>query len=688
MRNKCKEFKTILQSLHISFCFLFLIFFSCSKPPTENPPPPPPFLNLADSVTYVGAKECATCHTDKFNSFLHTGMGQSFDVATQQKSSANFENQSPVYDKYSDFYYEPFWKNDSLRILEFRLIGKDTVHKRMETIDYIIGSGQHTNSHIINTNGYLTQAPLTFYTQRKIWDLPPGFENGNNSRFSRQIGLECMTCHNGYPEFQQGSVNKFTLIKNGIDCERCHGPGSLHVGLKRQGIHVDLEKEHDYSIVNPIHLSVDRQMDICQRCHLQGNTVLKPDKTFFDFKPGRMLSEVMDVFMPRYKDEPDHFIMASHADRLRMSKCFIESMKKRETDSTAMSLTCLNCHNPHLSVTLTPQKSFNSACQKCHTVTSGFCTETPEKRNSSNNDCVTCHMPQSGTRDIPHVMTTDHRIGIHTIDEDEKKKKYVPGESEMWKSGNSIGPTTESTSTKLKEFIGLVCLTDKNPSYTTLTKGWINYFEKFNPNPAFLDSALYYHTKIKPDTGLERKELAIHIYFLKEDYKKIINIYESLENNFSADAWTYYRIGESYSSNQNSEKAEYFYKTATLKEPFILEFRNKYGSALMANNKTDMAKKEFEFILKENPKSEQACNNLGFLFVQMNELKKAEKLFFKALELNPDYELALANTASLFLNGKNYHLAEKYTDKLIKQFPGNAKYQWLREQISKKSSKR
>ena len=101
-----------------------------------------------------------------------------------------------------------------------------------------------------------------------------------------------------------------------------------------------------------------------------------------------------------------------------------------------------------------------------------------------------------------------------------------------------------------------------------------------------------------------------------------------------------------------------------------------------------MAKKEFEFILKENPKSEQACNNLGFLFVQMNELKKAEKLFFKALELNPDYELALANTASLFLNGKNYHLAEKYTDKLIKQFPGNAKYQWLREQISKKSSKR
>ena len=66
-------------------------------------------------------------------------------------------------------------------------------------------------------------------SKKKIADLPPGFENGNNSRFSRKIGLECMSCHNAYPEHIEGSLNKYKSILTGIDCERCHGPGEVHI---------------------------------------------------------------------------------------------------------------------------------------------------------------------------------------------------------------------------------------------------------------------------------------------------------------------------------------------------------------------------------------------------------------------------------------------------------------------------
>lgn len=72
--------------------------------------------------------------------------------------------------------------------------------KRVEKISYIVGSGQHTNSHLIDINGYLHQAPITFYTQKGQWDLAPGFEKGQNTRFERKIEMECITCHNGYPE--------------------------------------------------------------------------------------------------------------------------------------------------------------------------------------------------------------------------------------------------------------------------------------------------------------------------------------------------------------------------------------------------------------------------------------------------------------------------------------------------------
>ena len=45
--------------------------------------------------------------------------------------------------------------------------GEDTSHKFLQKIDYVIGSGNHTNSHIFSINGYLHQLPYTFYTQEK-----------------------------------------------------------------------------------------------------------------------------------------------------------------------------------------------------------------------------------------------------------------------------------------------------------------------------------------------------------------------------------------------------------------------------------------------------------------------------------------------------------------------------------------
>jgi hypothetical protein len=101
---------------------------------------------------------------------------------------------------------------------------------------------------MINVNGYVYQAPATFYTQRGIWDLPPGFENGANSRFSRKIELECMSCHNGFPVMAEGSENKYSHVPGGIDCERCHGPGSRHVEEKRRGNIVDVTKEVDFPL--------------------------------------------------------------------------------------------------------------------------------------------------------------------------------------------------------------------------------------------------------------------------------------------------------------------------------------------------------------------------------------------------------------------------------------------------------
>ena len=97
--------------------------------------------NHADSVAYVGMETCATCHQDKHQTFVHTGMGLSFDSATRQKSSALYGINHQVYDSSSYLHYYPFWKNERLYIKEFRLLEQDTIHQLTQEINYIVGSG-------------------------------------------------------------------------------------------------------------------------------------------------------------------------------------------------------------------------------------------------------------------------------------------------------------------------------------------------------------------------------------------------------------------------------------------------------------------------------------------------------------------------------------------------------------------
>lgn len=629
------------------------------------------YLNHSDSAKYVGINTCKLCHQDIYNTFIKTGMGKSFDIASKTKSAGDYHN-SVIHDKMGDFYYKAFWLHDSLQFLEYRLKGRDTIYKRQETVNFIVGSGQHTNSHIQSVNGYLNQMPMTFYTQKQHWDLPPGFEDGHNSRFMRKIGLECMSCHNNYPEFVLGSENKFTAVPEGINCERCHGPGSIHVAERQTGTKIDTSKYIDYSIVNPAKLSIDAQFDICQRCHLQGNTTLKEGKSFYDFKPGMKLSDYMTVFLPKYKNADDEFIMASHADRLTQSRCFIKSMESAQANHTKSlkpykdAMTCVTCHNPHVSVRETNPNVFNDACNSCHDSNGKSKLNCSKKGITKTANCVSCHMPKSGSIDIPHVTVHDHYI-----------RK----------------PMTKKDKDGIKEFIGLYAINEKNPNAYTKAKAYLNQYEKFENKITHLDSATYY-LKDKTDAELKTNfDLLVQLYFNKNDFNKIASYTDKLTDVYlintklikksysNDDAWTCYRIGEAFSSLGQINRAINYYKQAVTLAPFVLDFKNKYGVALAANNLLPNAEKEFSEIIKENPKHVSALTNLGFVKLRQGNVKEAELIYYKALALDPDYEALLLNIAGLCAYKKDFKQAETYLNRLLKRHPNNAQAKQALQQI-------
>lgn len=632
------------------------------------------YLNHSDTARYVGMSQCKLCHQDIYNSYIETGMGKSFDHASKQKSAAKYSEHTVIYDKFKDFYYHPFWKKDSLFIMEFRLQGKDTVYKRIEKVDYIVGSGHHTNSHITSSNGYLHQMPMTFYTQKQKWDFPPGFENGFNTRFSRKIGLECMSCHNSLPDFVEGSENKFNALPEGVNCERCHGPGSIHVQQRSTGTKIDTSKYIDYSIVNPAKLPIDRQFDVCQRCHLQGNTVLKEGKSFFDFKPGMKLSDYMTTFLPRYKNADNEFIMASHADRLKQSKCFIKSFNP-ETDKKSLkpyknSLTCVTCHNPHLSVKVTGKEIFNTACKNCHSSSTknNLCSEKEEVRVKVNDNCVSCHMPNSGSIDIPHVSVHDHYI------RKPMKKEEIQ---------------------KVKEFIGLCAINEKNPDNYIKAKAYIQQYDKFEYKVEYLDSAQFYLSDKTKEDVIRNFELLVHLNFIKMDYKKIVFYLNQIgdidklkkplnkKSWDNANAWTAYRIGEAYYILGDIPSAYTFYKKACDLSAYNPEFRNKLGASLLAMKRVPEAMTVLNDVVNESPKFVQAINNLGYANLVSGNVLKAEELYNKALALDPDYESLLMNVAGLKIYQKKYKEAEVVLKSVLKKNPENEQAKIVLIQLKK-----
>ena len=611
--------------------------------PQNNTPTTSNFLNLHDSVAYVGMQMCRSCHPNVYDTYIHTGMGQSFGKANLVKTAADFGADALVYDEELDYYYQPFFRDSVFYILEFRLDGKDTIHQRLERVDYIIGSGHHTNSHLINRNGYVYQAPITYYTQEKRWDLAPGFEGGNNKRFSRAILSECLTCHNHTPTPAFGSNNKYHNMPLGIECERCHGAGGLHVQEKLMGNRVDTSKFIDYSIVNPKHLPIDRQMDLCQRCHLQGVAVLREGKNFYDFKPGMALEEVMNVFLPRFTNSDKRFIMASQADRLRQSNCFISSQQ----------LSCISCHNPHHDVHSTTENNYNKACKSCHHAKSQQsqlldCSASKAQRFQIQDDCVLCHMPPSGSIDIPHVNITDHYISrnnIKQLDDDTISVEKVE---------------------EIAGFLGLQSLVIQNPSPLEMARGYLALWDKFMGVPAVLDSANYYLQRSTASAAKKFPTLA-HYYFNKKEYQLLRSIAPPAAE--IQDAWSAYRVGEAAYKTKNLSQALDYYHQATNLQPYNLDFQEKYGSIQAQLGQLNAAEKTFNFILKEQPQRKVALANLGLILAQKGKITAALKLYDQALQLDPDYKAALLNKVGLLVQLNRTQEAQAALQQLLKKHP-------------------
>jgi hypothetical protein len=374
--------------------------------PTADPPPPDPrltfatpFRNVRPEVKYVGDAACSSCHAAIDKTYHKHPMGLSAAPAAN----------APPLEKYDAAANNPaVAQGFTLRVEQaggqFRhIMAKDDLPPYAVTADVAIGSGSRGRSYLTVDNGAVWQTPVSWFSHEHKWDVSPGFTLPDTAR--RPILAECLFCHVDRVEPVPHAINRFRepllATQANVGCERCHGPGSLHVAERLAGVTLPAP---DSSIVNPKHLPPDLRMSVCQQCHLQGDVhILRRGRGPFDYRPGLPLEQFIAVF-GRHPDFADPHKSVGQFEQMWTSKCFTKSGGK---------LDCTSCHDPHM-VPADDRKEafFRGKCLTCHDPGKGGpgCSLSLPERKAKNDGCIACHMPRAASGNIAHVVVTDHRV--------------------------------------------------------------------------------------------------------------------------------------------------------------------------------------------------------------------------------------------------------------------------------------
>src|SRR5262245_12521527 len=170
-------------------------------------------------------------------------------------------------------------------------------------VRYALGSSTRGITYLIERAASLFQSPFACLAQKRRWDISPGYGSTNpRPNFERAIQRGCLFCHTNQVRSVAGTLNRYeTPIFEGhaIGCERCHGPGALHVS--RGGVSTG----PDPTIVNPARLEPKLRESVCQQCHLQGwFRFPRAGRDPFDFRPGLPLHRFLAVLV-RKEGDPD-----------------------------------------------------------------------------------------------------------------------------------------------------------------------------------------------------------------------------------------------------------------------------------------------------------------------------------------------------------------------------------------------
>ncbi len=209
---------------------------------------------------YVGTQECAACHRDLTEFHVDTAHAQALNNIQTDKTSLLAD----------------FSQNTDIRTLLFP--GEDTARPfTADDISYAIGSGKYTQRYLyaLNDNTFMV-FPAEWNVLEEKWQPFILGETWPDSAYNWTT--QCAYCHTTNLNLEQN-----TWAEDGVQCEACHGPGSVHLDAGEANDRI-LTKRKRTALESSIELGLDPAT--CGQCHSRGTGAAHGNPFPTDYQPG------------------------------------------------------------------------------------------------------------------------------------------------------------------------------------------------------------------------------------------------------------------------------------------------------------------------------------------------------------------------------------------------------------------
>ena len=322
----------------------------------------------------VGRDRCAECHSEIAE--LHDLSGHSSTFSLTRDWDRKDEVCGVRKDcSFADGEYEYLCDELGLAVGQQEQFGE-----RLFPLDYAVGSGHHAvtfltllqepNGETVGIESHHTwfEADGELHVTPGQSDLEPLRDVEMFGRIFRGKLLEdCINCHTTSAVINGREIHDLVA---GVQCERCHGPGSEHVAAADQG-----DDETAFGLMHRDWTAMD-EVTMCGECH-------------------RMPAEIDAERLSRYPNSLVRFQPIG----LLQSRCFTESSGE---------LRCSTCHNPHAPASATSSEQQVQNCLNCH----GESADQTHCPVSPVDDCIRCHMP--AIKILREISFHDHWIRIRS----------------------------------------------------------------------------------------------------------------------------------------------------------------------------------------------------------------------------------------------------------------------------------